>query len=175
MNVGQFYFISDEFYVIHDSENQLMKNREAGHNRPCFFAFPDKQEPDIHWCVPISSKIQKYESIVAGKIDRQIQRGIKKPKCNTILFGDVLGCKRAFLIQNMFPVIDEYIVSTYIDKATNKPVTISTQTEKEIMRNANDILKLVQRGNTHLVFSPILATRENLIDELSQRITLSLH
>ena len=40
------------------------------------------------------------------------------PKCDTIRFGEVLGKKRAFLIQNIFPVSKRYIESAYVDKNT---------------------------------------------------------
>lgn len=102
---GQFYFITDEFYEKYDKDKNLMQNKEkvdeVNKNRPCFYAFPDKVNPKIFWCVPISSKIDKYKRIYEKKIDKQKQRGIKNPKCNTIRFGEVMGRETAFLIQNV--------------------------------------------------------------------------
>ncbi len=166
MKQGSFFFIADEFFVRHDSNGRLMKNKEGVHNRPCFYAFPDKAEPNIYWCIPISSRIEKYEIIVENKIAKQTEKGFKTPKCNTIRFGEVLGQKRAFLIQNMFPVTPKYISALYIDRNTQTPVTIAPATEKDIVKNAKDILKLVFQGYTNLVFSDIQKTYADLTAEL---------
>ncbi len=95
-----------------------------------------------------------------------MERGIQKPKCNTIRFGDVLGQSRAFLIQNMFPITEKYIDHLYLDKNTKNPVTIPSEQEKDIITNAKETLKLVQYGYRELVFSDIIKTREELINEL---------
>ena len=166
MKQGTFFFIADDFFTRHDSEGRLMKNKEGTHNRPCFYAFPDKTEPSIYWCIPISSRIEKYGNIVENKIAKQIEKGYKNPKCNTIRFGEVLGQKRAFLIQNMFPIIPKYISAIYIDRNTQKPVTISPVIEKDIIKNAREILKLVFRGYSSLVFSDIRKTYAALTAEL---------
>ncbi len=165
MEQGTFLFIKDDFFTKHDPNGSLMKNKEGGHNRPCFYAFPDKKQPDIFWCVPISSQIEKFERIVQRKISKQIARGYKTPKCNTIRFGNVLGQKRAFLIQNMFPVTSAYVSSIYMDRNTHKPVTISQRTEKDITQNAKDILRLVFRGY-NIIFSDVQKIYKDLIAEL---------
>ncbi len=166
MKQGTFFFITDDFFKKHDPANRLMKNKEGTHHRPCFYAFPDKKEPDIFWCIPISSQVKKFENIAQNKISKQLAKGIKNPKCNTIRFGEVLGQKRAFLIQNLFPVTAAYVSATYIDKNTLNPVTIEPATEKDIATNAKDILKLVFRGYSNLVFSDIQKTYTDLIFEL---------
>lgn len=174
MKNGHFYFITDDFYLKYDKQQKLMQNKEVAngtaHHRPCFYAFPDKKNPEILWCVPISSKVQKFENIAITKINNQKNRGFLNPKCNTIRFGNILGMKRAFLIQNMFPVTKKYVSGEYIDKNTNKPVTIDPVTEKDILNNAQDVLKLVKRGFSKLVFSDILQTRSDLIAELQHQI-----
>lgn len=166
MKQGTFFFIADDFFTKHDPDGHLMKNKDGVHDRPCFYAFPDKKEPDIFWCVPISSQIEKFERIVQNKIAMQIAKGYKAPKCNTIRFGEVLGQKRAFLIQNIFPVTAAYVSATYIDKNSHNPVTIAPDTENDIATNAKDILKLVFRGYNNLVFSDIQKTYIDLIAEL---------
>ena len=170
MKQGQFYFITNEFYKIHDKEKKLMQNKETidgiSRDRPCFYAFPDRNNAAVLWCVPISSKIDKYKGIYNKKIENQRQRGVKNPKCNTICFGEVMGRERAFLIQNMFPITKTYIAGVYINKATHSVVRISELTEKEIIENALQILKLVFHGNTRLVFSDIITTYKTLNAEL---------
>ena len=106
-------------------------------------------------------------SIYNSKIQKQRQKGVKNPKCNTIRFGDVLGQKRAFLIQNMFPITRDYILSTYIDKNTNSEVMLSADTEKDIITNAEDVLRLARRG-VPILFTDINAIYNGLLSELQQ-------
>ena len=166
MRQGTFFFITDDFFTRYNPDGHLMKNKEGHHDRPCFYAFPDNAEPNIYWCIPISSRTEKYERIAENKIAKQIEKGYKAPKCNTIRFGEVLGQKRAFLIQNMFPITAKYISNVYIDKNTQSPVTIPPATEKDIVKNAKDILKLVFRGYSNLVFSDIQKIYADLTEEL---------
>ena len=159
MKQGHFYFISDEFFTRFDPNGLLMRNKEGNRSRPCYFVFPDKTEPEIFWCVPISSKVEKYEGIVQKKLEKQERNGNDHPSCDTIRFGNVLGQKRAFLIQNIFPISAQYIDATYIDRNTQKPVTISRKTERDIYLKAKKILRLVWRGYENLVFSDVLSIR----------------
>ena len=170
MQKGSFYFIDDSFYLKHDIDKKLMQNRETvngqAHERPCYYAFSDAKNPDIFWCIPISSQTDKYHGIVQRKIQKQLDNGKLKPNCNTIRFGDILGREKAFLIQNMFPVTDKYINNRYIDPNTQNPVTIAPTTERDVLNNAREVLKLVERGYSFIVFSDILKTRTDLIAEL---------
>ena len=170
MEQGQFYFVSDRFYELYDNDDNLMRNKEtidgSEHSRPCFFAFRDSKSSKVFWCVPISSKISKYAAIYNRKLDIQREKGIANPRCNTICFGDVMGMPRTFLIQNMFPIIEKYILSVYIDRNTRIPVTIEPEIERLVINNAKDILRLVNRGHKNLVFSDIIATYNDLITEL---------
>ena len=167
MQKGRFYFISDDFYKIYDTEHKLMQNKEIANGkpigRPCFYAFPDNKNEEIFWCVPISSKVEKYKRIVNSKIQRQIEKNIAKPECNTIRFGEVLGQERAFLIQNMFPVTSKYIDSIYIDKNTLNAVTISPKVEKDVIKNARKVLKLSYK-NKGIIFGDIHKIYNSLID-----------
>lgn len=171
MEQGQFIFITDEYYTIYDKDCKLMRNKETvngkEHGRPCFYAFPDKKNPLIFWCVPISSHVDKYTGIYEHKLKKQRDRGIKNPKCNTIRFGDVMGVKKAFLIQNMFPVIEKYVGEIYINRLTKKAVRIPVNIEHDIINNAKEVLRLVRSGNEHLVFSDIMKTYNELIAELA--------
>ena len=175
MEQGQFCFIKDEFFDKYDNERKLMRNDESvidadgnKRGRPCFYAFKDKKNPMILWCVPISSRVEKYKRIYNQKLDRQRERGTKAPKCNTIRFGEVMGVEKAFLIQNMFPIIEKYIGDIYINRLTQKAVRIPQHIEQDIIFHAGEVLRLVRSGNKNLVFSDILATFGNLNSELKQ-------
>jgi hypothetical protein len=170
MRKGVFLFIKDEFYEKYDPTDCLMKNKEGGNNRPCFYSFADDKNQDILWCVPISSKIEKYEKIIQHKAAKQIEKGRKPPKFKTIHIGEVLGQKSAFLIQNMFPVTESYVLATYIDKNSQTPVTISPATENIITRDARAIMNIVFKGHKSLVYGDIVKTYSDLIEELRQQV-----
>ena len=60
---------------------------------------------------------------------------------DSIRFGYVNGQERAFLIQNMCPVLPQYIKNEYLDKKS-EPVRISGDLEKEIISKAKKVLAL---------------------------------
>ena len=87
IDVGYFYFVKDNFFdIINDSE--LMKNKENGIKRPCYFCFKSKENDKIIWFVPVSTKVDKYKKIYENKIQKQIKLG-KTPSIDTIIFGYV--------------------------------------------------------------------------------------
>ena len=116
--------------------------------------------------VPISSKVDKYRKIHDSKIEKERNKGVTNPRCDTIRFGKVMGFERAFLIQNMFPVSDNYIVSAYIDKNTKKEVTIDRATERDIINSATKVLRLSRRG-VMLLYADVETIYKDLLEELS--------
>lgn len=79
----------------------------------------------------------------------------KYGRCDTLAFGFVLGEKKAFLIQNMFPVTEEYFNNVYLDKNTSKPIQLSESLKKELKSKANKVLSLYKRKRVKLVFTDI--------------------
>lgn len=79
----------------------------------------------------------------------------KYGRCDTLAFGFVLGEKKAFLIQNMFPVTEEYFNNVYLDKNTFKPIQLSESLKKELKSKANKVLSLYKRKGIKLVFTDI--------------------
>lgn len=156
MQAGRFYFISKEYFLKFPNDN-IMKNKEmidgVEHGRPCYFAFRDEANENIFWLIPISSRVEKYEKIHASKIR-------KFGRCNTILFGNVLGRRRAFLIQNMIPVTQEYIDEIYSD-SNNDPVQIEGNLSKKIVSCAKEVLHL-QRKGMNLIFPNVLNIESEL-------------
>lgn len=144
----QFYFLSEQYYIDFPDEN-LMRNKEyiqgIERKRPCFFAFADSKQPQIYWLVPITSKVEKYK--------KEEQRKIQKyGVCNTIRFGQVLGREAAFLIQNMCPVIEKYMIA-YIDK-NQMPIRIDQRIEKDVIKYAKKALGIYRRGS-NVIFPDI--------------------
>ena len=160
MDAGHFYFLSDD-YFLDFPDPYLEQNKEilAGkpHDRPCFYAFAD-DSTQICWMVPFSSKIEKYSVVYQKKINRY-------GKCDTILFGEVLGYKKAFLIQNLCPVTSKYIMSEYIDTVAKVPVRIDGALERVLIQKVKIVLAITRKGGK-LVFPDILKIEKELKNQL---------
>lgn len=156
MKVGNFYYIDDQ-YFLDFPDPYLMKNKETVggqmHDRPCFYAIQDNFA-GIYWMIPFSSQISKFKEIHNNKIQ-------KYKRCDTIVFGEVLGHEKAFLIQNMCPVISKYIKNEYIDSHANVPVRVNGVLEKELKEKASKVLAL-QRKGSKLIFPDVLAIEKKL-------------
>ena len=157
MNRGHFYYIKDQ-YFIDFPDPHLMKNKETidcqPHDRPCFYAFLDTATK-LYWMIPFSSQVDKFQKIYNTKID-------KYGKCDTILFGDVLGYEKAFLIQNMCPVSILYIKNEYVDGIYKKPVRVDGWFERELQKKARKVLAL-QRKGIRLIFPNVLEIERLLL------------
>lgn len=168
---GQFCFIKPEFFEKYDKDNRLLQNKaattEERHSRPCFFVFDDTQEKAIYWCVPISSRIEKYENIREHKLSKMRERGMENPVCHEIAFGKVIGDKRAFLLQNMFPVTEKYIADYYVDK-DGKPVTLSEQSANFIRNSARKLLTQHNYGQRYIFFADVTQIKRGLLAELAE-------
>lgn len=151
-----FYFIKDQYFLDYPDIN-LMGNKEKvngeEHGRPCFYALEDLSN-GIYWVVPISSKVSKYKKIHEDKIK-------KFGECDTIVFGHVLGKERAFLLQNMCPITNDYIENVYINTSTGKPVVITPKLHAVLSKKARKLLTLLRNGKK-LIF-PDVSNIENAL------------
>lgn len=151
INVGCFYFIKDSFFDVID-DLELMQNKENGNKRPCYYCFKSKEYDSIIWFIPVSTKIDKYQKIYDKKLQKQIKLG-KTPSIDTIVFGNVANTYSAFLIQNMFPVTEEYIESQYIKNKV--AIKLSNKLQNEIISKAIKVLNLYNHGMKNIVFPDI--------------------
>lgn len=157
MQEGYFYYLSDQ-YFIDFPDTFLMRNKEMingqPHNRPCFFAFKDTYT-SLYWMIPFSSQVDKFRDIYNKKV--------KKYKyCNTIKFGYVLGYEKVFLVQNMCPVTDRYILNKYLDNINQMPVQIDNVFAKSLVADAKRVL-LLQRQGKKLIFPDVLKIEAELL------------
>lgn len=154
---GNFYFIKNE-YFDRFNDKFLMHNKEKingkTHNRPCFYAFRD-ENTNLLWLIPFSSQIDKFKKIYDDKIS-------KYKKCDTIVFGNVLGYEKAFLIQNICPITEEYIENEYVD-SNNIPVRVEEKLEKELISKAKRVIRLTRNG-LKLIFIDILKIEKELLN-----------
>lgn len=159
MKKGHFYYISDQ-YFLDFPDPKLMNNKEnmsgQAHDRPCFYAFEDVNT-GLYWMIPISLQVRKYQTYYNAKIARY-------KRCDTIAFGEVLGHKKAFLIQNMCPITKEYIKNKYIDKISNTPVQVNGVFEHELLGKARRVLAL-QRKGIRLIFPDVLDIENKLLSK----------
>lgn len=120
MEAGHFYYIDDSYFMDFP-DPYLMKNKEKVngqvHDRPCFYTFKDNST-GIYWMIPFSSQVSKFKKIYNSKIQ-------KYKRCDTIVFGEVLGHEKAFLIQNMCPITSKYMKNEYFDARANVPVRVT--------------------------------------------------
>ena len=133
---GKFYFIKDEFFDVF-KDYGLMLNKENGKKRPCYFCFRDKYNKEIIWFVPLSTKYEKYQKIYEYKKQKQ-------HRVYNFGFGEVVGKKSVFLIQNIFPTTEEYILEKYITE--NKDVEISLNVRNKIIAYSRQVIMKAEQG-----------------------------
>ena len=159
MKKGHFYYINDQYFQDY-TDTKLMKNKETmnghPHNRPCFYAFEDKNT-GLYWMIPFSSQVEKYRKYYNTKMQ-------KYHRCDTIVFGNVLGYEKAFLIQNMCPITADYIKNEYMNHRTNVPVRVDGAFERELLNKAKRVLAL-QRKGIRLILPDVLHIENKLLEK----------
>lgn len=151
---GKFYFISDEFFELF-KDYKLMENKENGTKRPCYFCFRDKYQKNLIWFVPISTKYEKYLSIYENKKKKQ-------NKVYNFVFGEVVGKKAVFLIQNIFPTLEKYILEKYITE--NKDVEIPLKVKNKVIAQAKQVIHMSEKG-INIPFYDIQEMKKFLLDD----------
>lgn len=148
--LGYLYFIKQSFFdLVQDATLPINKpdDQNGKHGRPVFCAIKVDSE-NFYWVIPFSHQVEKYQRIYDKKIN-------KYGRCDTIAFGYVLGEKKAFLLQNMFPVSEVYFNTVYIDKNTGKPIELSKKLKHELRTKANKLYSLYSRKGIKLMFSDV--------------------
>lgn len=153
VQTGYLYHIKDEFFDKINNKG-LMINHENGHSRPSYLAIKDN---DILWFIPLSTKVDKYKSIIEKKVK-------KYGSCRTILIKKIAEREQAILIQNAFPTLEKYIQSRHtID---GKLVRISTVVEREIIDDFKYMLSLKENG-LNLFFTDIDKIKAQMLEEIN--------
>ena len=154
VQTGYLYHIKDEFFDK-VKDKGLMINHENGHSRPSYLAIKDD---DILWFIPLSSKIDKYKSIIEKKEK-------KYGSCKTILIKKIAGREQVILIRNAFPTLEKYIQSRHtID---GKYIKISSAIEREIVDDLEYMLSLKSTG-LNLFFTDIDFIKNVMLEELEK-------
>lgn len=156
LETGYVYHIKNEFFEL-AQDNKLMKNHEGNATRPNYLCIK-KDDSNLLWFIPMSSKVDKYNKIMQQKIK-------KNGVCDTIIIGEYRKHKAAFLLQNMFPVTERYI--DHIDKIRGEEIPVVQGLKLEITEKVNRIFKLKERG-INLIFPDVDKISEKLLDELKK-------
>ena len=149
-----FYIIKDKFFE--DLPDPYLKGNKEG-NRPHYYCFEDRNT-GIYWMIPLSSRIEKYRRIIEKKE--------KSGKTCDILHIVKLDDNResAFLIQDMFPITEEYIEREYTI-AGNHLMLTSEHTVKKIEHKAKKVMGMLKRG---VKFTPTQPDVMNILKKLKE-------
>ena len=150
-----FYIIKDKFFE--DMPDPYLKGNKAG-NRPHYYCFEDSST-GIYWMIPLSSRIDKYRRIMEKKE--------KAGKPCDILHIVKLDDNResAFLIQDMFPITEEYIEREYTI-AGNHLILTSEHVAREIEQKARKVIGMLKRG---IKFTPTQPDVMVILEKLRER------
>ena len=152
IKTGYIYHIKDEFFdKINDKG--LMINHENGRARPTYFTIKDK---DILWFIPLSSKVDKYQTIIDKKIK-------KYGSCRSIMISEIANKPSVILIQNAFPILEKYIDHPHI--VDGKPLRVIDTLKEEILNNFKYLMELKKSGR-NLFFPDIDRIKEIMLNEI---------
>ena len=141
---GCFYHIKNDYFSV-ANEKTLMSNYENGGYRPHYFAVRDSSNLAIFWMIPVSSQFEKYKALYDNIT-------AKYHRCTKIVLGKCGGKDAAFLIQNAFPITQDYL--DHIHTLQGKPLMLHATTAKNICDCLNSNLRLHKCG-INLFFADI--------------------
>lgn len=129
------YIISDRFF--HDFQDPFLKGNK-GESRPHYYTYFDSTS-GLFWLIPLSSRIDKYQAI----IDR---REAEHKPCDILHIAKLDNGKTSvFLIQDVFPITEDYIERPYT--LNSKPMTITSERlAATIEEKAIRVIRLIRRG-----------------------------
>ena len=136
---GNLCFICDEFMDKYGIKYSIMENKGIGNKRPAYFCFRDSKEKEILWFIPMSTQYEKYQ-----KIYIRIKEKIKKEPNNFVFFENIAGKRGVFLIQNMFPTLENYVIGIY--KTNNGIIKVPKVEKAEVLKKSKEVLRLTNLG-----------------------------
>lgn len=150
---GYVYHIKDEYFKK-VNDDKLMQNKENGQYRPTYFCLKDTST-SLLWVVPMSTKYEKYKQIAE-------KQKAKYGKSLGIVLGEYDGRKSVFLIQNMFPITENYLDHIHTRNGNPVPVKKSLQ---EIIKSRVKQTKILLSKGKKVVFSDVERLEKIMIEE----------
>ncbi|MFR1060989.1 MAG: type III toxin-antitoxin system CptIN family toxin [Enterocloster sp.] len=142
--------------VFEDMPDPYLKGNKGG-NRPHYYCFEDNAT-GIYWMISLFSRIDKFRKI----IEKKEQSGKPCDILHIVKLDD--SRESVFLIQDMFPITEEYIEREYTI-AGNHLMLTSEHTAKAIEQKARKVLGMLKRG---VKFMPTQPDVISILEKLKQ-------
>lgn len=149
-----FYIIKDEFFEI---ANDKYLRHNKGEDRPHYYCVRDSEDGFL-WVIPLSKRVEKYKNIIK-------ERESKNLPCDILHIAKLANGKESvFLIQDIFPITEEYIDREYT--LFNKPYVLKNEKLiKIIERKANKIIGLLKKN---IQYMPTKSNINSIIDKIKK-------
>ena len=153
---GHFYFVADSFFE--KVQDPYLKINYEYTYRPHYFPFID-EKTGLLWLVPCSSKVEKFERIIAKKKEKH------KP-VDAIKIVTIFDNKTVLLFQDMFPIAEKYISNEYI-KGGHAVRISDPDIVAMLEKTAGKIVRMIRKGVKFTPTQPdILKIEQIMLDEL---------
>ena len=135
--INGFYTIKNEFFEL-INDKYLMDNKDG--KRPFYYCLSEEfNKKTIYWMIPLSSKVEKYKSIIEKRERNHL------PTDGFYISTLPNGRESAFLIQDMFPITENFIEREY--KINGRHVIFTRASEiSEIDSKSRTVKKLLLKG-----------------------------
>jgi hypothetical protein len=160
MEKHSFYVIKDEFFERFN-DPYLKGNKEE--NRPHYYCFNDSTS-DLYWVIPMSSRVDKYRRIIENK-------SVQRKPCDILHICRLSsGKENVFLIQDMFPITQRYILRPYT--IGNNTLSLVKESDiKAVEKKALRIKNLIENGKKLMPCqADVLRIKKELISELNAEV-----
>lgn len=145
------YIIKDSFFEDYPSSSYMENKHER---RPHYYAIKDRS--GLLWMVPLSTQVDKYRRLIQQSEERH-------GNCVYYHLAPIYGKTRAFIICDMFPVTEDYILRPYVIGST--PYVVQNSEVRRIIREkAFSYLNMVEHGVLHSPLN-VLETRRQLLEK----------
>lgn len=160
LNKNGFYIISDQFFRDFPDPN-LKGNHDE--NRPHYYCFK-AEDTGLYWVIPLSSRANKYKAMI-----EKFEKQNRKP-CDKFHILKIAGRESVFLIQDIFPITEEYFEREYTIGGSQLKLLDQKQIGA-IEKKTKKIMNLVRRK---VIFNPtqpdvLEIERELLAREVAKR------
>lgn len=130
-----FYTIKDEFFV--EFNDRYLKGNKS-EKRPHYYAFRDNST-GLFWVIPMSSRVDKYRRIIENRESQN------KP-CDILHIVKLDNDRvNVFLIQDMFPITENYIQREYTIAENHLKLTSDAQASI-VNKKAKKVLNMIKKG-----------------------------
>lgn len=133
---GYVYCISDDYFKdVNDP--YLMQNKGSGRGRPCYCC-KKSESTGLYWMIPLSTQWNKFRETYNRNVSRY-------GKCINLVLGHFAGKETAFVIQNAFPVTENYVVKIFTKQ--QEPIPVQCNLQRSIYRKFQQCLSIHKNGH----------------------------